>query len=451
MSSELKSDSSGFLIQQEDYKILSHQDSSTNHEPKISRKDHEDEKAGCNSNEEELYLPFSTFLARKIFKSEHLEPNQPTILQRLIRSLSCLIIKKLANLEDIFIRSKVYRIFKKLIPSFFPTSSIYPFVISLIFSGFQIRKFWIWQRHSFIQLLITLGPLFSTFEILMKLQQQHFTSNSTVEKNEIKRWLSYWIIYSLINNLESIKVWSKPNSILQTNQHISLYPSTSNLPNLTTQNARRIWNHSRRFLLHFISQSFTSKQTRNRKSFPEPRPHSHQTHSKDIYHTVPFLHDRLLGENSITYLIIKVIFLKWCSSDSNRGSEQIWNHIFSPFVSLITPTSSPKSEPEPTREMKIIIVTKPHQPEVDRIPIKIPATDLTQDITESNRISDSQHSLRRIRSDPIPSSICSDPEISIKTDDLTDSSSRISIIKKPLFAHEFRTPENAWDSLSFVA
>ncbi|EGG03847.1 uncharacterized protein MELLADRAFT_65327 [Melampsora larici-populina 98AG31] len=143
MTPELKSESSGFLIQQEDYnhQSESHQDSNkaTNQEPKNSSKDHEIKSLGCNSNEEELYLPFSTFLARRIIKPESSAPKKP-ILQKLIRSISHLIIKKLARLEDIFIRSKLYRLFQKLIPSFFSNSSLYPFLISLIISGFQILK-----------------------------------------------------------------------------------------------------------------------------------------------------------------------------------------------------------------------------------------------------------------------------------------------------------------------
>ncbi|KAG0142802.1 hypothetical protein CROQUDRAFT_662055 [Cronartium quercuum f. sp. fusiforme G11] len=402
----------------------------------------------CNSGEEpNLPLPFSTWLAHKMTNAEQLSSDR-SIIHKPTRSLSWLIIRELALWEDVFIRSRLYRILKKLTPSILPTSSVYPFVIGLLLAALQIRKLWIWQRQSLIQIIITAGPILNTIDLLSRLQ--HTTHLSAIERGEIIRWLSYWLIYGSVCNLENIKVRSGPSSISQTYPHLVIYPRSASRNNNSFNTALRTWQISKQWLRNVIPQSIYSKST-HKRPFPEPRPHRHQSpsNSNAQYYAAPFLHEKIFGEHRLLYTILKVLFLRWCSSNTSRGSEQIWSHFLSPFLSLIT--SYPSSKPKSNRGVHILVVAGPVYPgSVSSSPPRRSAANLTQDQNEGSRIGDQQQSIRRVQSDPVPSIPGSDPDSHSKVEEPTDSC-RTNLTKRSLCTHELRTPENAWDTLSYVA
>ncbi|KAI7954599.1 hypothetical protein MJO28_004999 [Puccinia striiformis f. sp. tritici] len=506
-------------------------------------------KLGKKQETNQRILPFATSISKLLFKllsHTHIQPQEPGLINRLTGYLSLLIIRELATLEDLFIDSPVYRILKFLTPSILPKSSTYPFLLTLILGGIQLKKLWKHQQQLLINLFISLAPLLNTLRVLSQIQIHHdrIQSQDQVEEDaadssqnphqELRRWTVYWIIYCSLINLESLKVWTTDSSHRSPiTIRPTIYPST--IPSTQTQNHipylekafhlfRNLKTQSSQHLLNLLPNLIKPKLIS--ETLTTIRPVMLPIESLDL-HALPttsnkfiqlFLPEYLFGEKRgiIFYGFLKVIFLRWCSSEQSKGSEWIWNQILAPILSVIG-----RSSRSHQRHMKVVKVTisseqdqepapppdatPPRRRHPDPATVPLPERSLTRPDPPENlqeaRMEDSptSWSVRRIKSDPTPArweptgrpahALTEPADTDPHTEQTNASSSSpvpssypssileplldpspLSLSKTSPHPHpppkransltkhqnhhpptlDFKTPENAWDTLSFI-
>ncbi|WAQ84936.1 hypothetical protein PtA15_5A509 [Puccinia triticina] len=471
-------------------------------------------------------LPFTTSISKFVFRLLSHDGNRETgLINKLIGYLSLLLIRELATLEDLFVKSPIYRLLRFLTPSILPKSSTYPFLLTLILGGIQLRKLWKHQQELLLNLLVSLAPLLNTLRVLTHIQVHHDRIHSRTEDEdssdhqELRRWTMYWLVYCSLINLESLKIPTYDLSHLSPIiSRPTIYPNTipspkENVPhgsyseklfylfkNLKTQSSKHLFN----LLPNVIKPATTSESLKNIpprlpiESFDlQTRPN---TFGRPVQVLLP---EYLFGKDRRLYGILKLGFLRWCSSEQSRGSEMIWTHVLAPIVSVIGRSSSGGGQSR-TGQMKIVKVTisaeddgreqdptdttsgpssmLPHRPPTR----SHPPANLLEPRPEELPESPASSSVRRIKSDPTPArweptgrpahaladpdarNIHSDPAESSpapstildpnENSPLSKSSpyhsslrqKRANSLSKHLQPIDFKTPENAWDTISFV-
>ncbi|PLW19169.1 hypothetical protein PCASD_20537 [Puccinia coronata f. sp. avenae] len=488
--------------------------------------------------EEQNTLPLTTSISNLLLRllTRHQHP-EPGIAYKLARYISLLIIRELATLEDLFIKSPFYPFLRYLTPSILPKSSTYPFLLTLIVGGIQLRKLWKHQQQLLINLSLSLAPLINTLRVLTHIQiqqdriQTQYQAEDSNHYQELRRWTMYWLIYCSLINLESLK--------LPTFHHTHLSPILTRptiYPNTATAQTHKK-HHDRSYksvkkALHHLTQNVKAPTlqhllnllptlTIRPSSAPSklPRritPPRLPIDSLDL-HLLPAvppgqvqvpLPEYLFGQNRWLYGLLKLGFLRWCASPHSRGSEVIWARVFAPVVSVIGRSgASTYDQPKNVKVVHVTISSDKNEDAVNGVPaiseplhpprsgsskapldrISRQAHPATHYPQEDSPESPTSWSVRRIKSDPTPArwaplgrpgnaladptdreNRAEDPDVaslspcpspyppSLIESSLVSKTSpfqrhkRASSLAKQHHALDFKTPDNAWDSLSFV-
>ncbi|EFP79705.2 uncharacterized protein PGTG_06026 [Puccinia graminis f. sp. tritici CRL 75-36-700-3] len=509
---------------------------------------------GINNNR--TSLPFTTSLSRLLFKllsSQNHQRKNTSLINRITEYLSLLLIRELATLEDLFIKSPIYRLLKFLTPSILPKSSTYPFLLTLILGGIQLKKLWKHQQQLVFNLLISLGPLLNTLRLLTHIQIDHDRIQSRhtdpdhellpkdQHLQELRRWSLYWLVYCTLINLENLKLSTSAlsNHLSPIISRPTIYPNITPIPNQIEnikdsypekvfQLFKNLASQSSRHFFHLLPTLIKPAPSPSviRKNIPPRLPiesfdlHTHPTITSHRPVQV-YLPEYLFGKDRRVYGIIKLGFLRWCSSDRRRGCEKIWTHLLGPIVSVIG-RSDRRVTRGSKRRMKVVQVTidtedvqeedeeeqdptdsssgpakiLPHRPPSSSSRTHHPAATLPDHPLrpEEPPESPASASVRRIRSDPTPArweptgrpahalALSADHD-QLHSDPTDLSSAHPTLLDHthphPLIDHsascdksphnlplshkqhpnclakvphpiDFKTPENAWNTLSFI-
>ncbi|KNZ62252.1 hypothetical protein VP01_1294g4 [Puccinia sorghi] len=470
-------------------------------------------------SEQHTVLPFTTAISSFVCRIlvNHYPPN-PGLANKLLRYISLLVIRELATLEDLFIKSPIYRLLRFLTPPILPKSSTWPFLLTLVLGGNQLRKLWKHQQQLLINLSLSLGPLINTLRVLTRIQLHHDRiqtpsdgeEESSNHYHELRRWTLYWLVYCSLLNLESLKVWTTNHS------HISpvvtrptIYPSTQKQDNYHGSYPQKAFHLLKNFKTQ-TSQNLAKllpNLIRPTSAAPlEISPPRLPIESLDL-HTVPAipggqmqasLPEYIFGKNRWLYGLLKLGFLRWCGSERNRGCEALWAHVVAPIVHVMG-RSSAGNQHNTTARIKVVQVvitsdqdqaavldpsSRSPQAPLDHIAIQQahPLTHPQMSLEGPLAQSPTSWSVRRIQSDPPPARRLSTGPAAHTLADQTHAESRVedtdlvsttlpSSFGGPSFksspynprphkrsnsstktppALDFKTPDNAWDSLSFV-
>jgi len=472
-------------------------------------------------SQQHTVLPFTTAISRlvcRILVNHH--PPNPGLANKLLRYISLLAIRELATLEDLFIKSPIYRLLRFLTPTILPKSSTWPFLLTLVLGGIQLRKLWKHQQQLVINLSLSLGPLINTLRVLTRIQLHHDRiqsppdgeEESSDHHHELRRWTLYWLVYCSLLNLESLKVWTTNHSHLSpVVTRPTIYPSTQKQDNHHGSYPQKAFHLLQNFKTQ-TSQNLANllpNLIRPTSAAPlEISPPRLPIESLDL-HTVPAipggqmpasLPEYIFGKNRWLYGLLKLGFLRWCGSERSRGCEVLWAHVAAPIVQVMGRSSAGNQHNTTTRTKVVqVVVTSdsdqaavqdPHsrssQAPLDHMPtqqahhLTHPQMSLAGPLPESP----TSWSMRQIQSDPPPARRPStgpsahtlahqtDADPRAEDTDLVSSSStfpsslagpssksspynprphkRSNSSTKTPPALDFKTPDNAWDSLSFV-
>lgn len=249
-------------------------------------------------------------------------------------------------------KSPIYRLIKFLTPSILPKSSTCPFLLTLILGGLQLKRLWRSQPQLLINLSISITPTINTLRVLTRSETNRIRAQTDKDhggqaqdyedQRELQRWAVYWLIYCTIINLESCKV---PFNLTNHSSSAVTRPATSHTIPIDQDQFHRhrkisiILKNLRilsRYLLNLIPKPIRSFQllkipvrslgVRTPRNTPNSK-------SKNVQVRLP---DYLFGKrHRKLYHLFKFLFLRWCSSDSYRGSQSIWSNVLSPILNLI--------------------------------------------------------------------------------------------------------------------
>ncbi|KAI8455489.1 hypothetical protein BY996DRAFT_7029182 [Phakopsora pachyrhizi] len=328
-----------------------------------------------NYHESKLQLPVSTWFAKKTLRFQDYRCSERRNFNKFTRYLNLIIVREVATLENDFVNSSLYRLIERVRPTILPSSSSYPFILTILIGSIQIKRLWTRQRDFLIQLLVVSGPAIRTLQTLRDIQSVSDCSKQLLDtRRSVIRWLVYWIIYGSIISLESWKVWVSTRAGFSP----TIYPSTRksrrigrsfkfySLPNKSLSS---LWSNFRSLITQPLNYSSIYRNNTSTNTPPRSRRGDLlEIESNSLSSSSPralnLLPDHLFGDGigKTVYLTLKVIFLRWCSGKRSQGSMKIWENLICPISELLLPMRGGDISRRPSgkskRVVKVLVVSE---------------------------------------------------------------------------------------------